>query len=145
MDSIKNMVRRLRDFDKRSEEIVIQVSKQFEAEILDMNTQEQLFNKGIDADGDSLGKYATLTKQIKAGLGQPTNRVTLKDTGDFHDSFFARFVGKNIAIGATDEKAEKLEDRYGKAIYGLTDDNLQEVIDMVRPEMINEFRKRILK
>jgi hypothetical protein len=73
-----------------------------------------------------------LTKQIKAGLGQPTNRVTLKDTGDFHDSFFARFVGKNIAIGATDEKAEKLEDRYGKAIYGLTDDNLQEVIDMVR-------------
>jgi hypothetical protein len=57
MDSIKNMVRRLRDFDKRSEEIVIQVSKQFEAEILDMNTQEQLFDKGIDADGDSLGKY----------------------------------------------------------------------------------------
>jgi hypothetical protein len=51
----------------------------------------------------------------------------------------------NIAIGATDEKEEKLEDRYGKAIYGLTDDNLQEVIDMVEPEMINEFRKRILK
>lgn len=145
MDSIKNMVRALRDFDNNAEKIIIQVSKQFESEILDMNTEEQLFKKGIDSDGDSLGKYAPLTVQIKSGLGQPTDRVTLKDTGDFHRSFFARFVGKNIAIGANDEKADKLEDRYTSSIYGLTDDNLQEVIELVKPEMINKFRRTVLR
>ena len=145
MDKLDNLIKRLDNFDKRIEEIAVQVAKQFEPEILDMNTEDQLFAKGQDAEGVSLGKYAPLTVSIKSGLGQPTNRVTLKDTGDFHRSFFARFVGKFITIGATDEKAEKIEDRYRKDIYGLSKANIQKLTDMLRPEMQDEFKKQILQ
>lgn len=143
MDKLEHLIKRLEYFNDNIEEIAVQTTRQFEAEILDMNTENQLM-KGVDADGDSLGKYAPLTISIKQAKGQPTDRVTLKDTGDFHQSFFARFNGKFITIGATDEKAQKLEDGYGKAIYGLSDKNVQELIDLLRPEMISEFRKQII-
>lgn len=145
MDNLDDLLRELRSFDSNAEEIAVHTARLFEAEILDMNTEDQLFSRGEDSKGASLGKYAPLTISIKKGLGQPTNRVTLKDTGDFHRSFFARFVGKYITIGATDSKAYKLETKYSKDIFGLSDNNVQELITMLKPEMINEFRRIILR
>lgn len=56
-----------------------------------MNAEEQLFEQGINRLGVDIMDYAPyspLTIAIKEEKGQPTNRVTLRDTGDFEASFF---------------------------------------------------------
>jgi hypothetical protein len=52
MDSIKNMVRRLRDFDNNLDKIVIEQAAKFERDILNWN-KEQLY-AGIDAKENDL-------------------------------------------------------------------------------------------
>ena len=48
--------------------------------------QDQLFTTGEDGKGLSLGDYSPVTIQIKRAKGQPTDRITLKDTGEFYKS-----------------------------------------------------------
>ena len=144
MDKLDNLIQRLQNFDDNIETIAVQQAKQFEAEILDMNTEDQLYNKGQDARGISLGEYSPQYKKFKARINQPTNRVTLRLENEFQPAFFARFVGKFISIGSNDDKAEFLEAGYGKDIYGLNDKNLQELINMLKPEMQNEFKRQIV-
>lgn len=62
-----------------------------DAYIVDMNAEEQLVEQGINRLGVDIMDYAPyspLTIAIKEEKGQPTNRVTLRDTGDFEASFF---------------------------------------------------------
>jgi hypothetical protein len=146
MDSIKNMVRRLRDFDNNLDKIVIEQAAKFERDILNWN-KEQLY-AGIDAkENDLQPDYTRHTKIIKQGKTppQPTDRVTLYDTGDFYNSFFLINAGTQLEVYATDWKRNKLFKKYGPELFGLIDQFKQDLIGKVEPLMINEFRKRILK
>jgi hypothetical protein len=80
---------------------------------------DYLFYTGKDMEGNSLGAYAQKTIQIKLAKGQPTNRVTLKDEGDFHKSFQLVINEKGFEVIATDYKTNELQARYGKDILGL--------------------------
>lgn len=112
--------------------------------IADMNAQVQLYEQGIDRNGDKIAEYAPyrpITIQIKLMKGQPTNRVTLRDTGDFHASF--RVIANNISffIDATDVKTEALIAKYGEQILGLTDDNLNELIwEYIYPDLLTKLK-----
>jgi len=54
--------------------------------IRELQTQEQLY-QGTDSEGiDIKPAYANSTIKIKRRKGQPTDRVTLFDTGAFYDS-----------------------------------------------------------
>lgn len=142
--AIDNLINAVTGFKKSSDRIVLDLVKGKEAEILDLNTDDQLL-KGLDSDGQVIGpSYRPLTISIKRAKGQPTDRVTLKDTGDFHASFFIAYGGKSFAIGAKDEKTEKLESKYGPEIFGLSDKSLQELIDMIRDPLCDKFRKSVL-
>jgi hypothetical protein len=144
MDSIKNMVRRLRDFDNNLDKIVIEQAAKFERDILNWN-KEQLY-AGIDAkENDLQPDYTPYTVSIKQQKGQPTDRVTLYDTGDFYNSFFLINAGTQLEVYATDWKRNKLFKKYGPELFGLIDQFKQDLIGKVEPLMINEFRKRILK
>lgn len=63
------------------------------------NKNEQLY-QGIDAKGVRLdskgGSYSPFTILLKQRKGQPTNRVTLKDTGAFYRSIKAVGVGQYL-------------------------------------------------
>lgn len=140
---IEQKIKALQDFQNTANERVIRVCKQFEPEIVDMNTAQ------LYAGLDSLKKpiepgYRPFTVSIKRAKGQPTDRVTLKDTGDFYGAFFVNFGAEYLAIGSNDEKALKLERKYGKDIYGLTDDDQDELCDMVRPELREDFMKLVI-
>lgn len=70
-----------------------------DAYIVDMNAEEQLFEQGINRLGVDIMDYAPyspLTIAIKEEKGQPTNRVTLRDTGDFEASFFWKSATNNL-------------------------------------------------
>lgn len=109
-------------------------------EIIKMNAQEQLYAQGVNALGVSISDYKPykpLTISIKMEKGQPYDRVTLRDEGDFHRSFFVEAGGDSFRIDATDGKRNKLVKKYGANIFGLTPENLQRLIDeIVRPAIL---------
>lgn len=124
---IDNLILKLKRFEQDLRTTAIKEAVlENEAIILDMNTQDQLFEKGIDADGISIMSvqpYTARTVTIKSLKGQPTNRVTLRDEGDFHRSFYLEYYEEGIFITAADDKAEKLAFKYGDRIFGLTEEN----------------------
>lgn len=137
----------LANFVKASErlpQITIEQARNYEDEIIDLNT-DQLFS-GLDANTKAITpSYRPLTITIKRQKGQPTNRVTLKDTGDFYAGFEVRFDKDYFAIFSIDDKAEKIERKYSKDIFGLDQDAMFEVAEYIKPDLQNAFRKQIFE
>lgn len=118
-----------------------------EAYIIDMNAEEQLYEQGINRVGVSIMDYApysSITIQIKREKGQPTDRVTLRDEGDFHHSFYLDVGLDRFEIKAGDWKTEELIKKYGRQILGLTDENIASLIwDYIYPDLLRETKKEL--
>lgn len=118
-----------------------------EAYIVDLNAEEQLYEQGINRLGVEIADYAPyspVTISIKEAKGQPTNRVTLRDEGDFESSFFLEVGDKQLEIKASDFKTEDLMRKYGRQILGLTDENIAILIwQYIYPDLINEAKTQI--
>lgn len=113
--------------------------------LIDMNAQDQLYAKGVNRLGvriDEYQPYRPLTIQVKIEKRQPYNRVTLKDTGEFYDSFYVETAEDRFYIKASDEKTNWLIKKYGAEIFGLTNDSLAEFInDYVKDEAYNRVKE----
>ena len=101
--------------------------------IADLNA-EQMFT-GLRADGSEiLPDYKNLTIEIKEAKGQPTDRVTLRDTGAFYAGIKTSITQTSVITTSTDPKTEKLKKKYetskGK-IFGLGGEFRQTFIDEV--------------
>lgn len=118
-----------------------------EAYIVDLNAEEQLYEQGINRLGVEIADYAPyspVTIAIKEAKGQPTNRVTLRDEGDFQSSFYLEVGDKQFEIKAADWKTEELIKKYGRQILGLTDENIKILIwHYIFPDLITEAKKTI--
>jgi hypothetical protein len=112
-----------------------QVVSQHKHVLEDANTAQ--LAAGIDSSAQPITpEYAPLTRTIKQLKGQPIDRVTLRDTGDFYSSVVLSLGSNSFEMTATDPKAAGLEEKYGEDILGLTEDNLEEFrTDYVRPEL----------
>jgi hypothetical protein len=113
--------------------------------LIDMNAQDQLYTKGVNRLGvriDEYQPYRPLTIQVKIEKRQPYDRVTLKDTGEFYDSFYVETAEDRFYIKASDEKTNWLIKKYGAEIFGLTNDSLAEFInDYVKDEAYNRVKE----
>jgi hypothetical protein len=82
--------------------------------IIDQQTDEQLY-KGKDADSkDITPDYALSTKIVKRKKQQPTDRVTLKDTGDLYRSIKVDAKTNEFIISANVEYFKYLVTHYSK-------------------------------
>ncbi len=113
-----------------------------EAIICDMNSQIQLYERGIDANGDPIEpEYADLTVQIKLSKSQPTARVTLRDSGDFHASFYIYATNDKFYIDAKDTITEDLTKKYGESIFGLIPEHVSELAqEYIKPMLIKKLQ-----
>lgn len=115
--------------------------------ILDANSEDQLFEQGINRLGVDIMDYAPyspLTIEIKEEKGQPTDRVTLRDYGDFESSFFLEVNDTQFEIKASDFKTEELIKKYGKEILGLTNENIAKLIwQYIYPDLLEKVKKTI--
>lgn len=113
--------------------------------LIDMNAQDQLYAKGVNRLGVRIYEYQPyrpLTIQVKIEKRQPYDRVTLKDTGEFYDSFYVETAEDRFYIKASDEKTNWLIKKYGAEIFGLTNDSLAEFInDYVKDEAYNRVKE----
>lgn len=117
----------------------VKIIKENDHIVIDMNT-EQLY-AGVNSEGVSLesigGPYSPVTVEIKKSKGQPTDRVTLKDTGDFYEGFFVKASGGMWQISSKDDKTQKLIDDWGADIFGNTPKDEKEInIEYILPGLI---------
>ncbi len=112
--------------------IVIAIVKDLSEVILDINRGEQLYLKGELSDGSFLDSYTSTTIAYKVatpGVDKRIENMTLKSTGGFYDGFKLMVTNDEIIITSTDEKTSELTGRYSKNIFGLTDENWQDLVD----------------
>lgn len=115
-----------------------------EAFICELNSIAQLYEKGINAAGTEIASYAPyspVTVEIKMMKGQPYDRVTLRDTGDFYRSFYIETDSDGFYIYAGDYKTASLTKpgRYGKDIFGLTPLNQSGMVqDFILPYVLEK-------
>lgn len=115
---------------------VVTDSKEFFELVKNYNTQDQLFEKGIDSNGEVIGYYS--------GTQTP---FTLYDTGATYDSFDL-YVTDNEIILEIDRPFPKGGDvisKYGIDIIGLTDENFERVIDYIKTQLIPILLQKIFK
>lgn len=129
----------------RQDQIIEEVLKDkgFQKFIISLNQNDQLFEQGIDSLGSSLGEYSPATIEGTSNFlgkkekGQRFDHITLLDTGEFYKSFKIKVQNGGFLIEADPRKEDgNLFDDFGKEILGLTDENLQIVIDAIREKIV---------
>lgn len=128
MKLIDNLRQRVTEFNEllQSGRLIQSIILENEYVITDMNSEDQLYEHGVNRLGVNIMDYAPyspLTIEIKKEKGQPYNRVTLRDEGDFEQSFYVEADKQQFTIKAEDWKTEDLIQRYGRQILGLTEEN----------------------
>jgi len=127
--------------------------------VIELNTKDQLYTKGEDSFNRKLkgktivrdGQYSPLTVKIKKAKGQPTNRVTLHDTGEFYASFVVRPYRGGFVIDADPFKKgvpggpenTDLFEEFGDSIVGLNQQNLLIVIEYFKNEILEKINSKL--
>ena len=147
-NSLKDKLQGILDLELNEVAFKIASEKEVKDLVIRLNTQgektSQLFELGEDSLGDNLGSYSPFTVQEKKKKGQPTNRITLKDTGEFYSSFNVVPYRGGFTIKANPIKDDdNLFDDFGTDIIGLNETNLQILRDVYKDKVLEEVRKRI--
>lgn len=138
---IRKILDAVLDFNLDDLAFEIARTKEFQTLVIRLNTEDQLFKEGEDSKGKSLksigGGYSPFTIEIKKSKGQPTDRVTLKDTGAFYQSFDVIPYKGGFRIDADPIKDEtNLFKEWGEDIVGLNPENLQIVIELYKNKLL---------
>lgn len=145
LNTFQGWLKAAEDFQKDTDSIIVNHMVGHESDIIELNTEKQLFEKGIDSAGKKITPpYRPLTIRMKRAKGQPTNRVTLQDTGAFHRSFYLTKGKDFVEINARDPKTKKLLVKYGEDVKGLTPDSRDKLVDIMRPGFQSGFKKRFV-
>jgi len=111
------------------------VNRDAQFEIIRLNTQDQLFDDGIRSDGSSLPDYSNTSINV---YGKQAGHITLKDTGEFYQSFVVKVDNSGIDIIADTQKDDTdLAKKYRKEILGLTEENT----GLLRELLTNNYRE----
>lgn len=128
---IKELEQIKRDLPKEAKKI----AEKYKEQILDYIRENQLFEQGIDGNGNKLLDYKPFTIAIKQQKGQPTDRTTLNDTGSFYRGFDLIFTDQNaIGVFSRDEKTPELVKKYGADIFSFTVKNIEEINSVIFEE-----------
>ena len=147
MGIISDKIKALQQFKNDMFNNIRRIVDQYDYILIDMNVQDQLYERGIDRNGKALSDehpYRPMTIEFKMAKRQPYDRVTLRDEGDFHSSFKIDARHNDFEIYATDIKTLMLAEKYGSEIFGLTNENLNEFIcEYLYPELREQLIKSL--
>lgn len=145
--TLRNLEYRLRAFKDSLPMLLEDIVRDKEDVIVSAIADDQLYRRGINGKGEKIMDYmpyAPRTIQNKKRKGQPTTRVTLRDTGDFHKSMYVVFDSEGFYITASDKKTEWLVGKYGEEIFRLTNKNFTRIIrSHIRKELVKRLKRAI--
>lgn len=143
--SIRNLEYRLRKFKDSLPNLLEAIIRDNEDVIVSAIADNQLYRRGINGRGEkimSYAPYAASTIKKKKKKGQPTTRVTLRDTGAFHEAMHIVFDSEGFYITSSDEKTKWLVPKYGEEIFRLTDDNFNRILkNHIRKELVKRIKQ----
>lgn len=145
--TLRNLEYRLRSFKDSLPILLEDIVRDKEDVIVSAIADDQLYRRGINGRGEKIMDYKPYTARtikIKKQKGQPTTRVTLRDTGAFHESMYVVFDSEGFYITASDEKTQDLIEKYGEEIFRLTDKNFTRIIrSHIRKELVKRLKQAI--
>lgn len=125
-------------FQAKSDEIVDGMTPEME------DKQREQMWAGETALGNRINPpYTLYTTMIKAKKGQPTDRVTLRDTGAFYAGIFVKREGDELVFGSKDAKTVELTEKYGEAIFGLKQEAYVPLSEEWRNRMLEWIKQMI--
>lgn len=133
--------------EKRINRIIKEVVLRYKQTIIDTINQEQLINKGITGEGESIASfqpYTQTTIAIKKSKGQRHDIVTLDDTGKKYQKSKVKSIKEGFSIYSTVDYFEDLEEKYGPEIFQMTKENLEDFTKFYIIPRIVEENKKIL-
>lgn len=141
MERLERLTKKLKRLKPSIETFTREVIEDNRPLLEDFNALQ--LDQGLKADGsDITPEYHPFTVAIKKAKGQPYDRVTLKDTGAFYESIRIKTTRNELTYEATDSKTEDLQEKYGDAILGLSDEDKTEFIDSyLREDLQTKIRK----
>lgn len=145
--TLRNLEYRLRAFKDNLSMYLEDIIRDKEDVIVSAIADDQLYRRGINGRGEKIMSYMPYTAktiQNKKRKGQPTTRVTLRDTGAFHESMYVVFDSEGFYVTASDEKTEKLVKKYGEEIFRLTNKNFTRIVrSHIRKELVKRLKRAI--
>jgi hypothetical protein len=143
---------KLREYIHRLQTVTVDEQEQKLLEIIRINEDEALDRnisqllEGKDSKGDELfPPYSARTVEYKKTRNQTYDRVTLRDEGFFHQSFFMEVEKFPVVFSARDSKTDDLMKKYGGDIFGLDKKNLSEMVQFYYLIAYGEWlRQRLL-
>lgn len=144
--AIDEKIKRLKEFQSNASKYAIDALVDNDNIVLDMNFGEQLYMEGVNRNNVPImdyKPYAPATEVYKQAKGQPYDRVTLTDEGDFASGGeLQRLSDTSAEILSNDEKSTWLQDKYGKEILGLKPDNMQEIREFyIKPALLAKLKE----
>lgn len=137
--TIMEMFRRFDSIDLT--ELYANAMENYPDEIAQLN-RDQLW-EGIDSKGNSITPpYTAMTKWLKEQKGQPWDRVTLRDTGQFQSKLHLVIQGDMYDLKSDDSKEASLKAKYGDDIEGLTDANKEETENIVHNDVVHQIAQK---
>jgi phage gpG-like protein len=126
MSVISRFTKKIKALEKAISPTIKKTVEQNKPLIIDQQTDEQLY-EGKDADTKEIRpSYALSTKIIKRKKAQPTDRVTLKDSGDLYKSVKVDAKTNEMIISANVEYFKYLVAHYsGNKLLGLNEEFLE--------------------
>ena len=125
----------IENFEKTIFEVLQKTINDNDFVIKDYIINKQLFREGIDGTGKKItplkgktqnGFYARLTIKLKKEKGDPTDRVTLRDTGEFYAHIQVDAFSDRFEISSNVSHDKKIIERYGIDVLKVTHENLSE-------------------
>ena len=116
----------IENFEKTIFEVLQKTINDNDFVIKDYIINKQLFREGIDGNNKKLEGYKRTTVKLKEAKGDPRDRTTLRDSGEFYtqiqvDAFSDRFeISSNVSHDVFIIK------KYGIDVLKVTHENLSE-------------------
>ena len=125
-----------------------------EAEIVNLNTNEQIYKKSIDADGTKLKRkgasypvYSDNYEKYKKRRGKYQGYIDLSLDGDYLESYKIYLYDDHFIIEADEIKVGKydlsqlLRVQYSEQIEGLTEENIKKIASIILTDFQKNFAK----
>lgn len=139
MGKFRDFTRHLQQFTiERQETDLLKIVKKHEPYAVDLNIEQMM--KGVDSNNEEIRPpYKPFTIQIKEEKGQPTDRVTLRDEGSFHQLMFMGADKWPAIFNSADPKTEDLKGKYGKDIMGHNEESRWKLSEEIKPDVIEYY------
>ena len=111
MSTIREIIRKLEQLPQAIETGFFKALRG-QTTLLEERNQDALDVGERDDQSQIRPKYRPYTKKIKAQKGQPFDRVTLKDTGQFYRAIRYKVEGNMLKVFSLDPKFTPLDNKY---------------------------------